>query len=352
VTAPVSATSAGEGWRYNSGARLDTTTLSLPVPRAWIAEVLARWGLVACPLEGTPADLHPLYVDLWRVVDGRAELGGLDQHEWAERSGAATAGLTGAGLGAFWGGAAGSARGALEGGWAGARLGPWGAWCGAAFGSMLGGAFGATSGARAATEWLGGRSGQAARLASERLSQTIGRYHEVVVGVPNAGRATRTGSLGMFVLAMYSDNPVAIWGDRLLGTGYRKRLASIRQEETSFSVQVDDAIVLQGSIEPLAGAEDADGVTGEALPPLGALSAQALLGRLADGRLVASVLDRSYRAPARLLGARGADVVLGPGLFEGARAGRYRVGAAAPGSPFGLVRATGVGARLTFPRAV
>src|SRR5215510_20620 len=95
--------------RYNSGAHLDAITITLPVPTAAFEPVLAPLGLAARPIAGAPEGIHMLYLDLWRVVDARAELAGIDQHEWTERMGAATAGFAGAGIGAAWGAGAGGA---------------------------------------------------------------------------------------------------------------------------------------------------------------------------------------------------------------------------------------------------
>src|SRR3954447_406596 len=54
-------------------------------------------------------------------------------------------------------------------------------------------------------------------------SQLLGPYREVVFTIP----ARRAGATYAFVAAMYTDSPVALWGDRALASGYRKRLARI-----------------------------------------------------------------------------------------------------------------------------
>jgi hypothetical protein len=332
------------GARYNSGAWLDAISVALPVPAAALHDMLARDGLVAHPVEGAPPDVHPLFLDLWRVTDGRAELVGIDQHEWAERAGAVSAGLTGAGIGAFWGALAAGANGAAAAGRAGARFGPWGSLVGAAFGSVMGAAAGAASGALQGGSRLAALSGQVARRASEQLSHTVGSYHEVVAGVPNVGRPG--GPLRMFVLGMYSDNLVAIWGDRMLRTGYRKQLASIEAAgATAVAVAVDGARVLDVSIDVDPGATSTDAVP----VPFDRFFAQPLLGRLGDGGLVASVVERSFAAPARLLPPGRARVAIGPGFFDGVPPGAYGAGPPEAGSPFGVLRAAGVPARLTFP---
>ena len=82
------------------------------------------------------------------------------------------------------------------------------------------------------------------------------------------------------------------------------------------------------------------------------LYAQPLLGRLDDQRLVASVMERAFEAPARLLGPGRARVTIGPGFFPGVPALEHEVGPPQAGSPFGLLRASGVAARLTFPEPV
>jgi hypothetical protein len=338
--------------RYNSGALLDATSISLPVPAAALDEALARDRLVRQPMDGAPPDLHPLFLDLWRVKGGHAELGGVDQHEWTARGSAVAAGLTGAGAGAVWGAAAGSATGALRGAQTLAPLGPWAAWWGSAVGSMVGASLGAATGARLGGRMFADVSGRAGRRASEQLSHTIGTYNEVLVGVPNVRPADRPAPPMMLVLGMYSDNPVALWGDRALGTGYRKRLASIRTEtDTRFVVEADGVSALDSTVLPFTESAP-DPPAADPPPPFVELYAQPLLGRLDDQRLVASVMERAFEAPARLLGPGRARVTIGPGFFPGVPALEHEVGPPQAGSPFGLLRASGVAARLTFPEPV
>jgi hypothetical protein len=331
--------------RYNSAATLDATMIAIPVPAAALAAVLERSGLRAHPMPGTPAGMHPLWIDVWRVLDARAELAGLDQHRWTELMGATTAAMAGAGWGMLWGAAAGLADAALGGARAVMRPDPVSAWWRAALGSMTG----AVSGARVTRERWAQISGAAARRASERLSHTVGSYREVVVGVPNVTRAGQAGPRRMFVLCMFTDNPVAIWGDRFLGTGYRKWLASIRQAGDHLSVEAQGmGTALQIEVAPAPRSKRRQPDL-SALPMFRRAIEQPFLGRRPDGRLVASLLERSFDDPARLLPPARADVTIGPALADGVPAGRYRVGPAARRSPLGLLRATGVRAQLRFP---
>jgi hypothetical protein len=54
-------------------------------------------------------------------------------------------------------------------------------------------------------------------------SRLLGPYREVAFTIP----ARRGGASYASVAAMYTDSPVALWGDRALASGYRKRLARI-----------------------------------------------------------------------------------------------------------------------------
>jgi len=341
-------TPQASGTLYNSGARLDAITLSLPIPAAAFEPVLAPLGLTARPIAGAPRGIHPLYLDLWRVMDARAELAGVDQHEWTERVGAATAGFAGAGIGAAWGAGSGSAAGALAGGRAGAAFGPLGAWGGAVMGSVVGGTLGAMSGALAGGERFSAASGLAARRASERMAHVVGSYNEAVVGIPNVVRAGSEAPARLFVLSMLTDSPASIWGERMIGAGYRKRLATIHAEEGSrYAIEIDGVCVLEGSIATEGGDDEAAGSG----PPatFEQFFAQPLLGRRDDGRLVATCLDRSFGAPARVLPPARARLQIAPGLAEGVPGGRYEVGSPESGALFGMMRATDVFVRLTFP---
>jgi hypothetical protein len=347
VTAPVPAGGRAAAG-YNSGGRVDAVTALVGAPAAALDPVLAPLGLERQALDGVAPDLHPVCVELWHVTDGRAELGGIDQHVWTEQVGGAAAGFTGAGLGAFLGAGAGVAAGTQAGGRVGARFGELGRWWGALVGSTVGGALGAMGGALDGAARMSALSGQAARRMSESLSRTIGSYREILIDVPNVTRAGAGSSepRHRFVLAMYADNPVAIAGDRALGTGYGKRLAAIQSEPgRTYQLTADCQVLLRASVDA-----DHDGELGAcvARDRFGWLWRQPLLGRRSDGRLMVSRLDRTFDQPGLSVAAVSARLEVGPGCAPGLPSGNYQAGAAGDG-PFGALRVAGAMVRLTFP---
>jgi hypothetical protein len=157
-----------------ASARLELCVCVLHVPREPLARALAELG----PLELSADDegRAPICIELWDVREGRIRFAGLPQERLYE---------TGAML-------MGSAYGAL--------LGP--------LGSLSMG--------------LAGRSLGAAL--SSAASRTLGRYRELLIGVPNVTLAGAASCY--FVLGMRTDSPFAITVDRLLGYGFDKRAAS------------------------------------------------------------------------------------------------------------------------------
>lgn len=235
------------GLRYLSGARLDSTTFALMVDaaavRAALADLDPRLSL-ARPAE-VAAGKHPIVVDLFRVSEGRLEAGSIDQHRWTGGSGAMTGAWLGAGVGGMFGAGYGGLTGATMGGYVGRWLGPAGWLAGAATGWMGGCMLGAMSGLAPGVVRGAMLGAKGAAGASQRWSDAVGSYEEVLIGVPDVvvrGDRIEGGAASprhFFVLQMYTDSALARWGDRAFAFGYRKQMAQI-QHDLFRSIRVEE----------------------------------------------------------------------------------------------------------------
>lgn len=140
----------------------------------------------------------------------------------------------------------------------------------------------------------------------------LGPYHECLVAVPNVLREPR-GQRHALVLAMITDNPLALSIDRSFGYGYRKRLGRFDFEDRRrFAVSVER--------EPLVLGELAEAEAALAEPERAWLEdywAQPLLGRLGPGDFRRSWLERRLSAPEARASRLGSSVVLSPELGLG-----------------------------------
>ncbi len=126
-------------------------------------------------------------------------------------------------------------------------------------------------------------------------------------------------------------------------------------EDGSYAIAVDGGVVFEEVTRPpppqrrprKSAAKNSPSL--EAGTTFGQFLAQPLIGCLRDGRLVTTVLDRSFEPPARVLRSGHASVSIHEGFLEGVPAGDYEVAVSEPGSPFGLMCTTRVRAQLTFP---
>lgn len=326
--------------RYNSGARLDATTIALPLWPVELARIMAAFpGVKLAPAGGMPPGVHPLCIDLWRVSAGRIEVGGRDQHTLAQRAGEATGALVGGGVGAAWGATAGAAAGASTGATLGLALGPLGAAWGLGMGWVAGATLGAAAAGVAGAAHGAASAGLPWRRVSETASRTLGSYHEVLIGLPNA--VVGDGPPAFLVLGMYTDNPIALWGDRVLRTGYGKRLAPIRLRAVrQFEVGGEGGKRLVAALRPGRGSP----------PGLGAHAAwlsQPLLGRPGAGAYALSRLDRALDG-VRIAPVAG-TVTLSPDFLPGLDEGRRSFRALGARHPWGAFQARGFMARVTDP---
>jgi hypothetical protein len=254
-----------------------------------------------------PTGEHPLWIELARVRMGRFEVEGLDQREWARAMGTA------------WLGAPAAALELVPGLAPAARI-----W--------------SRTVETLADAWSSG------------ASAAFGTYHELMLGVPNVHLANGRGGPFMLVLGMYTDSPIAKWGDDVLRCGYNKRMARFsRSDFDDYSVTGDDGQPLVR----LSTNEHADEgwsplTTVGGLEPFRVRLDQPLLGYLGKGEYALTALERSYSA--EVMGRRvGIEIVTGPGFDDALASGRHRLDTAA-GTGFGAIQLAGIPTKLTYPR--
>ena len=302
-------------------------------------------GLQLRRLTAVGAGRHPVIVEVWRVHDGALQTAGLDAHDWSELT-ATAAGLgVGGGSGAMTGAGVGSVAGAAGGGALGMLLGPvgmaWGAAIGAAAGATTGAALGATAGAMWAARWAGG----AARRASLAGSRVLGSYSEIIATIP----CRRGADDVSYVVGMYTDSLLSRVGERTLGFGYRKQPAHIsRDEEGNVSVEAHNGRgpgrLLQVTVSPREG-----NTTGQVLV---AALGHPLVGVRARGRIAVSHLDRTFEAASVQISRAAVTLDAGPAFLDGLIAGRHRIAASGPRTPWGALAASGLPVHLSYPRSL
>ena len=335
----------GASLRYLSGARLDSTTLPLLVDISEVRRALAvHPRLSLSPSAPAVRGAYPIVVDLFRVSQGRVEAGGTDQHKLSAMAGGSFGAWCGAGVGGAMGSAQGALAGSTMGSYVGEWLGPVGSLLGAATGWLAGGAFGALAGLAPGVS-KGARLGAAtAGRASRRLSDTIGTYDEMLIGVPDVIVRGDGERRYVFVLGMYTNSAIARWGDRTFAFGYRKQPATIVNELfQTFQMNVGGRKRFTAefsAVEP--GAWRA--IEGTSHDALFDFYRQPLLGITERGQLARSRLDRSFTdAVVRFAAPVRATVTLGPDFATGLPGGSY--------SPRAL-HARSVMSRVTFPTAL
>ncbi|HEY5091242.1 MAG TPA: hypothetical protein VIK30_14780 [Polyangia bacterium] len=209
---------------------------------------------------------------------------------------------------------------------------------------MAGGAFGALAGLAPGVS-KGARLGAAAAgRASHRLSDTIGTYDEILIGVPDVVVRGDGDRRYFFVLGMYTNSAIARWGDRTFAFGYRKQPATIVNEPfQAFQLSVSGRKVFSAefaAVDP----HDWRPSDGAAHNGLFAFYKQPLLGITERGQLSRSKLDRSFNDSAvRFASPSHVTVTLGPNFAMGLPGGPY--------SPRAL-HARSVMSRVTFPTAL
>jgi hypothetical protein len=265
---------------------------------------LQSLGLDVTPVASASPGLHPLWVDLGRVKSGTGEALQLDQHAWWRRTGEA----------------AGSALG----------------WASGSRGIKTFGALGA----------------ELAERFSHGISAALGNYHEVIIAAPNV-TASSGGPRYAFVLGMYTDSAVAIWGDRALRYGYGKQGCWIdAQPFRAYSARI------MGSAAPLLSAQievTSPWRRAAALPQLPqqlALMSQPLLGHLGGARFALSGLERDYSVSGEARVAASTVRLSLRALPAGLADREHLLAALAPAAPWGAFSISDVPTRVTYPRHV
>jgi hypothetical protein len=333
---------------WNSGARIDATTILVMARTEHLRAVLDPLGIMLMPVPHVPDGHHPICIDLWHVESGRLESGGIDQHDWSSAAGATATALTGGWVGSAAGGGLGAIGGAAAGAFIGAPLGPIASWWGSIAGYLAGGTLGATAGAAVGASRGAALGAGTAREMSEAVSRTVGTYQEVLVATPNAFAPGGAGR-HMFVLGMYSNNAVSIWGDRAQGCGYRKRAATIRRDGfRGYEVRHQGRAAGLSGVFAAAPA-DAWAATDARLERHRALFAQPLLGSVGHGAFAVSTLGRFMDDPEVRWAPVSGRLTVAAGFAAGLPAGDFPVSALSPDEPWGAFQATRVLTKVTPP---
>jgi hypothetical protein len=337
---------------YLSGARLDVTTLTLMVDAAELRRALAVHSRLApSPQAAVVRGKHPIIIDLFRVSQGRVEAGRTDQHALSALAGGSFGAFYGAGMGGAIGSVQGALAGSTMGGYMGEWLGPVGSLLGAATGWIAGGAFGAMAGLTPGVSKGSLLGAAAAGRASHKLSDTIGTYDEILIGVPDVVVKGDGERRYFFVLGMYTNSAVARWGDRAFAFGYRKQEANIVNEPfQTFQMSVNGRTSLSAEFAPIP-PQDWREINGQPEhEALFAMFKQPLLGLTERGRLARSRLDRSFADPAvRIAAPARAAVTLDAGFSAGLPGGTYSLPALSATHPWGVLHSRSVMSRVSYP---
>lgn len=233
-----------------SSATLDGLCCELLVERAPLLALIQRHGAIDVRAAGDGApQLLPVVCELWHVTDGRSLFGGFDPQRVLEQ-------------------------------WAGVT--------GAFFGPVA----------------------EAVRTLNRVFS--LGPYHECLVAVPNVLLEPR-GQRHALVLAMITDNPIALSIDRSFGYGYRKRLGRFDFEDRRhFAVSVEREPLIRGEL-----AEEEAALAEPERAWLEDYWAQPLLGRLGPHDFRRSWLERRLSAAEVRASRLGSSVTLSPELGLG-----------------------------------
>lgn len=309
---------------YVSSCTLDGVAVTVWTDVDELIPRMTPWAQPAAR-PASPPGKHPLTIEVWRVRDGRWESPSGDQHAWAERAGRWTGAILGGGLGTW-----GAAARPPESGWSDAL-----GWLELGADAVAGGAA------------LGaGRFGDLFRRWSHAAAASGGTYNEILVTTPARLQTGRSQDIFAFVLAMYTDSPIALWGDLALRCGYRKRLARFDRPAPR------RCRVLSLTGEELSSIDWSDDISNAASFPARLIDERAalpLLGGQDQNRWAVSLLERSFAngpsaAPVR------ASISLAGGLIDGLPALNARVPALSRRNRWGAFRFDAVPARLTYPR--
>jgi hypothetical protein len=286
---------------YSCQAELDARTLAVLVPRATLAAALAPNGLQLPPQDPRTPGQHPVCVEIWRVIGGRAHIGPYDQHDWFDE------------LGRRWG-------------------------------LALGGPAAVRTAGAIGRRW------------SRALAATLGSYNEMVVGVPDVcPLGDPMGQRFLFVLGMWNDHPPSRWGEWALGFGYGKRPAVFTWRAPG-DVDIQPAGATAGGPVRLQSATGGGGGSAqlsmehrEHWEHWARWFSQPLLGRVNERLFAVSFLERSLGDRRTTLAPMGGRLIVPESFISGLPAGDYSAPALSVRAPWGGLHATALPVRLTNP---
>lgn len=270
-------------------------------------------GLEVASVRDAPQGLHPVWVDLGYIREGAGEALALDQHAWWRRTAEAAGGA--------WGLAA-------------------SAW---------------TMGGMGASSEMVATSMRLAEQFSYGLSRVLGTYREVLVATPNVIASRSGGGPYAFVLGMYTDSPVAVWGDRALRYGYQKRFCQLdgRPFRTFSGRDSAGKTLLNAEITIL---QSESWKPARSVPGLSTqlrLLSQPLLGRLGPHRFALSLLERDYLDQEHALAIPSRVALqVAPALIAGLPAASCTTEPIGSESPWGSFSVSNVATRVSYPQHV
>ncbi len=292
---------------YVSSCLLDGVAATIWIERANACRLFPPWA-EPIRLKQAPSGKYPLFIESWRVHAGRMLSDAGDQHAWAAR----------------WSILAGMSLGATV---------------GLVGGPLL---------AMAASQRTSQAFGRLYRSWSEQAATPGSTYEEVAFTLPAQLRFTRDRRKYAFVLAMFTDSPIALWGDVALRCGYRKKLAHIarpsarRCEVQTLTGEPICALEWRGRAAVLEPAR--------ALPSLlGERTTAPLLGRLDDQHFAVSRLERAFDAAGARSAGVSATVTLAHGIAEGLEPLSASVRPLSRAAPWGAFHFSDVPTRLAYP---
>jgi hypothetical protein len=281
----------------HSTARLDAAVLPLLVDAKRLASAIGKNGRLRLRrIPGIPAGRHPIVVEIWRVTNGRLELGGIDTHTWSARAGRA-----------------------------------------------LGDALSVSR--RSA---LGRTLGAMAEKVSALGSKTLGSFNEILVTVPNVVVGGDQRRIASWVLGMYTDSPLSMWGDRLTGFGFGKRLGIIKRSALGGCEvrSLDGRRLMIATLQPRGARRHGSTRPGAAVRRW---MTRPLVGQLTPLALARSHFRRLFDGPDVRVQAVAGELFVAEGFLEGFDPVRLTIEASSAGRPYGGFTAECLDVKLSFP---
>jgi hypothetical protein len=188
---------------------------------------------------------------------------------------------------------------------------------------------------------------------SRGVSRALGTYQEVLVAVPNVIASHSGRGPYAFALGMYTNSPIAIWGDQILRYGYRKRFARLQGQPFRSYVARDasGATLLKADITVSASKSWRPARLVSGLAAQLRLTSQPLLGHLGRDLFALSRLERDYVAPeqARIVPCQ-VTLTAAAELVGGLAGAQCAIAPIDRLSPWGAFSVADVPTRVTYPK--